>query len=173
MLWVNLTESAINVDSHIGIVRAPPWAQDQQQEVAEEPLEAWRTRINRWKAFSSSAFLCRHGSDGHWSAGSLGSQWTVTTWAHEVWTCGHAVTEASWTNQLVCVCHHLSVSGAPTGWRRGSPPVWKPPALLRCRGWRLCALSAFLSRYLDILMSAAHTCKIATFSLCFLIKLMD
>lgn len=38
MLWVNLTESAINV----GIVRAPLWAQDQQQEVAEEPLEAWK-----------------------------------------------------------------------------------------------------------------------------------
>lgn len=53
---------------------------------------------------------------------------------HEHMKCGHAVTEASWTNQLVCVCHHLSVSGAPTGWRRGSPPVWKPLALLRCRG---------------------------------------
>lgn len=44
MLWVNLTESAINVDSHFGIVRAPLWAQDQQQEVAEEPLEAWKPK---------------------------------------------------------------------------------------------------------------------------------
>lgn len=44
MLWVNLTESAINVDSPFGIVRAPPWAQDQQQSVAEEPLEAWKPK---------------------------------------------------------------------------------------------------------------------------------
>lgn len=64
-----------------------------------------KTQINGWKTFSSSAFSCHRGSDGPWSAGSLGSQWTTTTWPHEV---GHV--DMLWLKPPACP------SPGPTSW---------------------------------------------------------